>query len=329
MGKNGNTRERPLLILRLLMENSDESHPVSMDEILQMLEKEGIPANRKSVYQDIDSLTSCGYDVVTLKGARFGYYLSSRRFEPAELKLLVDSVQSSRFITTKKTSELIRKIESLASRHEGADLQRQVYVTGRVKSMNESVYNNVDRISTAINSNSSVTFKYFDYDTSLKKVYHQDGVYYSVSPFALIWDNENYYLLGYDEPAEMMKHFRVDKMEHISVTGRKRTGTEHFRAEDLSGYSVMHFGMYHGELQNVRIRFRDRLAGQVIDRFGKDISMFPDTDGFFNIDVKVAVSPVFFSWIFSFGDDAEILGPTGVREEAARYLRKISSIYEN
>ncbi|MBR5045161.1 MAG: WYL domain-containing transcriptional regulator [Oscillospiraceae bacterium] len=329
MGKNGNTRERPLLILRLLMENSDESHPVSMDEILQMLEKEGIPANRKSVYQDIDSLTSCGYDVVTLKGARFGYYLSSRSFEPAELKLLVDSVQSSRFITTKKTSELIRKIESLASRHEGADLQRQVYVTGRVKSMNESVYNNVDRISTAINSNSSVTFKYFDYDTSLKKVYHQDGVYYSVSPFALIWDNENYYLLGYDEPAEMMKHFRVDKMEHISVTGRKRTGTEHFRAEDLSGYSVMHFGMYHGELQNVRIRFRDRLAGQVIDRFGKDISMFPDTDGFFNIDVKVAVSPVFFSWIFSFGDDAEILGPTGVREEAARYLRKISSIYEN
>ncbi|MBR4929118.1 MAG: WYL domain-containing transcriptional regulator [Oscillospiraceae bacterium] len=329
MGKNGNTRERPLLILRLLMENSDESHPVSMDEILQMLEKEGIPANRKSVYQDIDSLTSCGYDVVTLKGARFGYYLSSRRFEPAELKLLVDSVQSSRFITTKKTSELIRKIESLASRHEGADLQRQVYVTGRVKSMNESVYNNVDRISTAINSNSSVTFKYFDYDTSLKKVYHQDGVYYSVSPFALIWDNENYYLLGYDEPAGMMKHFRVDKMEHISVTGRKRTGTEHFRTEDLSGYSVMHFGMYHGELQNVRIRFRDRLAGQVIDRFGKDISMFPDTDGFFNIDVKVAVSPVFFSWIFSFGDDAEILGPTGVREEAARYLRKISSIYEN
>ena len=329
MGKNGNTRERPLLILRLLMENSDESHPVSMDEILQMLEKEGIPANRKSVYQDIDSLTSCGYDVVTLKGARFGYYLSSRSFEPAELKLLVDSVQSSRFITTKKTSELIRKIESLASRHEGADLQRQVYVTGRVKSMNESVYNNVDRISTAINSNSSVTFKYFDYDTSLKKVYHQDGVYYSVSPFALIWDNENYYLLGYDEPAEMMKHFRVDKMEHISVTGRKRTGTEHFRAEDLSGYSVMHFGMYHGELQNVRIRFRDRLAGQVIDRFGKDISMFPDTDGFFNIDVKVAVSPVFFSWIFSFGEDAEILGPTGVREEAARYLRKLSSIYEN
>ena len=329
MGKNGNTRERPLLILRLLMENSDESHPVSMDEILQMLEKEGIPANRKSVYQDIDSLTSCGYDVVTLKGARFGYYLSSRSFEPAELKLLVDSVQSSRFITTKKTSELIRKIESLASRHEGADLQRQVYVTGRVKSMNESVYNNVDRISTAINSNSSVTFKYFDYDTSLKKVYHQDGVYYSVSPFALIWDNENYYLLGYDEPAEMMKHFRVDKMEHISVTGRKRTGTEHFRAEDLSGYSVMHFGMYHGELQNVRIRVRDRLAGQVIDRFGKDISMFPDTDGFFNIDVKVAVSPVFFSWIFSFGEDAEILGPTGVREEAARYLRKLSSIYEN
>lgn len=327
MGQNGYTRERPLLILRLLMESSDEAHPVSMDQILEMLEKEGIPASRKSVYQDIDSLVACGYDIVSLKGARFGYYLSSRNFEPAELKLLVDSVQSSRFITTKKTSELIKKIESLASRHEGADLQRQVYVTGRVKSMNESVYNNVDRISTAINTNSSITFKYFDYDTSLKKVYHQDGTYYSVSPFALIWDNENYYLLGYDEPAEMMKHFRVDKMEHISLTDRRRTGTDLFRTEDLSGYSVMHFGMYHGELQNVRIRFRNRLAGQVIDRFGKDISMFPDIDGFFNIDVKVAVSPVFFSWIFSFGDDAEIIRPESVRKEAEEYLARLLSVY--
>lgn len=327
MGQNGYTRERPLLILRLLMESSDEAHPVSMDQILEMLEKEGIPASRKSVYQDIDSLVACGYDIVSLKGARFGYYLSSRNFEPAELKLLVDSVQSSRFITTKKTSELIKKIESLASRHEGADLQRQVYVTGRVKSMNESVYNNVDRISTAINTNSSITFKYFDYDTSLKKVYHQDGTYYSVSPFALIWDNENYYLLGYDEPAEMMKHFRVDKMEHISLTDCRRTGTDLFRTEDLSGYSVMHFGMYHGELQNVRIRFRNRLAGQVIDRFGKDISMFPDIDGFFNIDVKVAVSPVFFSWIFSFGDDAEIIRPESVRKEAEEYLARLLSVY--
>ncbi|MGX8775178.1 MAG: helix-turn-helix transcriptional regulator, partial [Bacillota bacterium] len=215
MGLNGNTRERPLLILKLLLENSDVAHPVSMEDILGMLDRNGISANRKSVYQDIDSLVSCGYDIRSLKGSRFGYYIATRDFEPAELKLLVDSVQSSRFITTKKTSELIKKIESLASRHEGADLQRQVYVTGRVKSMNESVYNNVDRISTAINTNSSITFKYFDYDTSLKKVYHQDGVYYSVSPYALIWDNENYYLLGYDEPAEMMKHFRVDKLSGI------------------------------------------------------------------------------------------------------------------
>ena len=327
MVQNGNTRQRPLLILRLLMENSDEAHPITMDDILTMLDKEGIPASRKAVYRDIDSLNECGYDIVTLKGARFGYYMASRHFEPAELKLLVDSIQSSRFITTKKTSELIKKIESLTSRHEGADLQRQVYVTGRVKSMNESVYNNVDMISTAINTNSSVTFKYFDYDTSLKKVYHQEGNYYSVSPFALIWDNENYYLLGYDEPAEMMKHFRVDKMEHISVTGQKRVGTEQFRTEDLSGYSVMHFGMYHGELQNVRIRFRNRLAGQVIDRFGKDISMFPDIYGFFNIDVKVAVSPVFFSWIFSFGTDAEIVGPESVRKEAADYLKELSGLY--
>ena len=187
----------------------------------------------------------------------------------------------------------------------------------------------VDRISSAINSSESIRFRYFDYNTSAKKVYHRDGRTYSVSPFALIWDNENYYLLGYDEDDEIMKHFRVDKMESISSSGLPRKGLDLFHEEDLSGYSVMHFGMYHGELQRVRIRFKDRLAGQVIDRFGKDVLMIPDTEGWFNIDVPVAVSPVFFSWVFSFGTDAEIVGPENVRNEAAEYVRSLSALYED
>lgn len=329
MANNGNHRERLLYVLQLLSEKSDSTHPVSTDEILEYLITKDITADRRAIYSDIRTLSSLGYDIVQLKGRHFGYYLTGRTFEAAELKLLVDSVQSSRFITARKTSELIRKIESLASTYEGSDLQRQVYVTGRVKSMNESVFHNVDRISTAINSSVAITFRYFDYDTSLKKVYHQEGKPYEVSPYALIWDNENYYLLGFDEKAEIMKHFRVDKMESISITDRKRTGTDLFRSEDLSGYSVMHFGMYHGELRDVRIRFSNRLAGQVIDRFGKDITMIPDDkEGFFNISVRVAVSPVFFSWLFSFGGDAEILGPASVREEAVDYLNSICRVYD-
>ena len=322
-----NSRERLLIVLRYLLEKSDSSHPVGTEELIAHLEEYGISADRRAIYEDIRSLSASGYDITQLKGHVFGYYISSRTFENAELKLLVDSIQSSRFITTRKTTDLIKKIESLASTHESRDLQRHVYVTGRVKSMNESVFFNVDRISSAINSSESIRFRYFDYNTSAKKVYHRDGMTYSVSPYALIWDNENYYLLGYDEDDEIMKHFRVDKMESISSSGLPRKGLDLFHEEDLSGYSVMHFGMYHGELQRVRIRFKDRLAGQVIDRFGKDVLMIPDTEGWFNIDVPVAVSPVFFSWVFSFGTDAEIVGPENVRNEAAEYLRSLSVLY--
>ena len=324
-----NSRERLLLVLKYLVEKSDSSHPVGTEELIAHLGEHGISADRRAIYEDVRSLSSSGYDITQLKGRTFGYYISTRTFENAELKLLVDSVQSSRFITTRKTTDLIKKIESLASTHESRDLQRQVYVTGRVKSMNESVFFNVDRISTAINSSVSVRFRYFDYDTSAKKVYHHDGKTYSVSPYALIWDNENYYLLGYDEDDGIMKHFRVDKMESIVSTGLPRKGSGMFREEDLSGYSVMHFGMYHGELRRVRIRFSNRLAGQVIDRFGKDVLMIPDKEGCFNIDVPVAVSPVFFSWVFSFGTDAEIIGPEDIRSEAAGYLRSLSSLYED
>ena len=325
----GSNRERLIYVLKLLSERSDSSHPVTMEEIQEFLLSKNMTADRRAIYSDIRALRDLGYDIKQLKGAFFGYYMATRVFDSAELRLLVDSVQSSRFITARKTSELIKKIESLTSLYEGSDLQRQVYVTGRVKSMNESVYYNVDRISTAINSDTAMTFRYFDYDTKVKKAYHQEGRSYQVSPCALIWDNENYYLLGYDEEAGMMKHFRVDKMENIELTDRERTGTDDFRTEDLSNYSVMHFGMYHGELQRVHIRFRNRLAGQVIDRFGKDISMFPDIDGYFNIDVRVAVSPVFFSWVFSFGSDAEITGPENVRQQAREFLASIRNVYDD
>ena len=328
MGKeNSDTRLRLLSILKYLSENSDEEHIAKMEDIQSYLSSLGISAERRAVYDDIHALADFGYDIVFLKGARFGYYMRSRAFENPELKLLVDSIQSSRFITERKTIALIRKIASLGSTYEAKDLQRQVYVSGRVKSMNESVYYNVDSLSSAINEGTAVTFRYFDYDTKGEKVYRQDGELYTVSPFALIWDNENYYLLGYDEPAEMMKHFRVDKMDRISHLDRRRKGSRYFKASDLSRYSVMHFGMYHGETVRVRMRFHNRLSGPVIDRFGKEITMIPYGDDSFTVEAEIAVSPVFFSWMFSFGTDAEILGPESVREEAAGYLKDLGAMY--
>ena len=330
MGKeNSDTRLRLLTILKYLAENSDEEHIATMEALQSHLASQGIPSERRAIYDDMHALADFGYDIVFLKGARFGYYMRSRTFEGPELKLLVDSIQSSRFITERKTISLIRKIASLGSAYEAKDLQRQVYVSGRVKSMNESVYYNVDALSSAINQNNAVTFRYFDYDVNREKLYRQDGEKYTVSPFALIWDNENYYLLGYDEPAEMMKHFRVDKMDRINRLDRKRKGGKYFRAEDLSRYSVMHFGMYHGDTVKVRMRFAERLSGPVIDRFGKEVTMIPQNDGSFTVEEQIAVSPVFFSWIFSFGTDAEILGPESVRTEAAEYLESLSSLYRN
>jgi len=326
--KNVNVRARLLCVLDYILTNSDEDHPVSTEAIITHLAARGHSADRRTVYEDIHAIEAAGYDIISLKGSSFGYFISARTFEDAELRLLVDSIQSSRFITEKKTLSLIKKIESLTSVHRAADLQRQVYVSGRVKSMNETVYYNVDSLSDAINRSVMVTFRYFDYDITAEKVYRRGGAAYHVSPYALIWDNENYYLLAYDAEDSMMKHFRVDKMNRITATGEPREGAEEFTGIDLSRYSVMHFGMFHGDTVDVSMRFSTRLSGPVIDRFGKDVRMIPDGDDHFTVTLPIAVSPVFFSWIFSFGEDAEITGPPAVRSEAAAYLEKLVSVYK-
>lgn len=330
MGKSIDSKIRPLLTLSYLSENTDQDHPAGINEIISFLQSKGIDVERRALYDDFKALRTAGYDVQIKRGrgTYSGYWLGERTFETAELKLLVDCVQSSKFITEKKTMSLIKKIESLDSRHEAKDLQRQVYVTGRVKSMNETVYTNVDSISSAINLSHSITFRYFDYDTRKKKVFRQGGKKYTVSPYALIWDNENYYLLGYDEPAAMMKHFRVDKMDSITMTRRGRTGIEEFEKLDMSRYSVVHFGMYHGEPKRVRMRFSEHLSSPVIDRFGKDVIMIPQGDGTFTVEAEIAVSPVFFSWLFSFGTDAEIVAPPDVRSSASQYLRELLGVYD-
>ena len=262
------------------------------------------------------------------KGKTTGYYIASRDFELPELKLLVDSVQSSKFITHKKTLALIKKIESLASIYDAQLLQRQVYVRNRVKSMNESVYYNVDEISNAINADRRIRFRYFELDVNKQRRFRHNGAVYEISPFALMWDDENYYMLGYDAAAGKMKHYRVDKMVGIETTGQERQGKDCFAGIDMSAYSKQVFGMFTGSGQTVKLRFENPLVGAVIDRFGKEVMLIPDGDEHFTVSVDVAVSPQFYAWLFGFGTAVEILSPESARRELSERAKAVAVLYE-
>ena len=327
MAKSSNQKLKLLYLLRYLMQHSDEAHPVSMAQIIEELARNGISAERKSVYDDVEALRLFGVDIVQLKGKNGGYYIGERDFELPELKLLVDSVQSSKFITQDKTHKLIKKIESLASLYDGQLLQRQVFVTNRVKSMNESVYYNVDAISDAINQDRVIRFRYFEYTISKERRIRKNGGWYEVSPFALTWDDENYYMLAWDGEAERIKHYRVDKMLSITITDDKRSGKEAFSRLDMSAYTKKVFGMFTGAERQVRLRLVNHLAGAVIDRFGPDVILVPDGEEHFTVSLELVVSPQFFAWVFGFGQDAEILSPEDIRAEAAERASSIAKLY--
>ncbi len=327
MAKSANQKLKLLYLLRFLMQNSDEAHPLSMAHIIEELAGNGISAERKSIYDDIEALRLFGVDIVQLKGKNGGYYIGERDFELPELKLLVDSVQSSKFITQDKTYKLIKKIESLASIYDGQLLQRQVFVTNRVKSMNESIYYAVDVISDAITRNRKIRYQYFEYTVEKERRLRHGGKFYEISPFSLIWDDENYYMLGWDSEAEKMKHYRVDKMQKVTLSDDEREGVEEFEKFDMSAYSKTVFGMFGGTEQKVKLRFSNRLVGVVLDRFGRETTVIPDGDEHFTVTLSVVVSPQFFGWIFGFGSEVEILSPEEVRNEMKKQAEEICRNY--
>lgn len=327
MPKSPNQKLKLLYLVKFLLQNSDESHPVSMAKIIEELARNDISAERKSIYDDLESLRLFGFDIVQIKGKNGGYYIGARDFELPELKLLVDSVQSSKFITQDKTHKLIKKIEGLASIYDGQLLQRQVFVSNRVKSMNESIYYAVDGISDAITQNKKIKFRYFEYTVTKERRFRHDGAFYNVSPFALIWDDENYYMLAWDSAAEKFKHFRVDKMHGVSMLDEERDGTQAFQKIDMSAYSKSVFGMFGGNEQSVKMRFANHLAGAVIDRFGRDTLIVPDGEEHFTVNVNVAVSGQFYARVFGFGTDAEIIAPADIREGMKERAQKIIEKY--
>ncbi|MBE6562813.1 MAG: WYL domain-containing protein [Ruminococcaceae bacterium] len=329
MAKRGKQKLKLLRIRDALLEYSDETHPMTVADIIGYLETCGIEAERKSIYEDIEELKYYGMDIITVKGKGGGYYVGSRDFETAELKLLVDAVQSSKFITTAKSRQLIDSISSLAGVHDRAKLKRQIYISDRIKSMNKSIYYTVDSIHTAINENSKIRFGYYHLNSKKEKIRHHDGKIYEASPWLLTWNDEYYYLAAYDSKSGIMKHYRVDKMERVTVTGERRDGEEVFKKMDLDLYSTGMFGMFTGELENVTLECDESLAGAVLDRFGMDTFTSQRENGKFIASVKVAVSPLFFGWVAGFGTKMKITAPERVANEMKNNLSDILKLYES
>lgn len=324
MSRGTNQKFKFTYLMKIMLEKTDDEHSLTMPQIMEELEKYDVTAERKSIYTDFQDMTEkFGVEIIKEQIGRETYYhVGAREFELAEVKLLIDAIQSSKFITQTKSRELITKIKSFVSEHQAKQLQRQVYINDRVKTMNESVYYNVDDIHTAINQNKKIRFKYFKWDINKKLVPRHNGDWFIVSPWALTWDDENYYMVAFDDLDSKIKHYRVDKMMHISIDEEKRSGKEVFRNFDMAENSKATFGMYQGQKAKVKIQFANYMCGVFIDRFGKDISFRPIDDEHSELHVDVNVSPQFFGWIFSLGKDVKVTGPSEVVEQMKVFARE-------
>ncbi len=313
-----------------MLKYTDEEHGLTINEIRDKLLEYEISAERKSLYEDMKDLEVLGFSIESYsEGRNTKYHVVNKPFEIAETKLLVDAIQSSKFITERKSRQLIKKLMENVSDFEAAQLNRQVVVSGRIKAMNESIYYNVDEIHSAISHNKTIEFEYLKWDLNKKLVPRKEGKY-EVSPWALTWDNENYYLVAYDSEAGKIKHYRVDKMRSISMTEKSREGRDIFEKFDMAAYTKESFGMYGGEETTVILRFKDHLVGVMIDRFGTDIPIHPsDREGFSETRVQVAVSEQFFGWIFGLGSDVEIVEPKDIRQNFKKTLDELKGGYDN
>lgn len=325
MPKSKNQKQKILYIMKFFYEETDEEHTLTVNEIIAKLERNGISAARRSIYDDIRTLQAFGVDIVMRKSKTSEYFLGSRVFEMAELKILIDSVQSSRFVTKKKSESLIKKLKSLASKPQVREFSGQIYIYDRIKSMNESIFYNVDTLHNAIASTRKITFRYYDYNIKREKVYRKNGENYRTNPMALTFDNENYYLIAYNEKYEDFVHYKVDRMTDIAVSEERRSmPREPFNA---ANYVKPIFSMFDGETEHITAVFDVSYLNVVIDRFGENVRLSALEDGCFRADFQAAVSPTFLSWIIGFGEGAFIVSPLWVADEVQRLALEVVEMY--
>lgn len=326
----GNNQKLKLYILNnIMLQQTDDEHGLTMPMIEEELEKRGVSAERKSLYRDLEALEELGTEIDYYQiGPRRYYFVSKRIFELPELKLLVDAILSSQFVTVRKSNELIRKLENFISIHQAGQLKRQVYMSERIKTMNESIYYTVDIIHSAIANNQKIRFHYFAWNVKKEAVLRKDGEFYEVSPWALVWNNDSYYLVAFDSEDKKIKHYRADKMKDIVLIDEKREGKASFDEQKEALSTKRFFQMFGGEEKPVRVRFDNELIGVVIDRFGRDVTIIEEKDSF-TAKFDVVVSPQFLGWIMSFGNKAKILGPQSVVDEMKELITEIQEGYKD
>ena len=327
MAKGNNQKLKMLYLAKIFMEETDDAHGLTLPEITQRLNGFDVNADRKTLYQEFEELRRFGLDILTdQRGHNTYYHLGCRDFELPELKLLVDAVQSSRFITDRKSHELIGKLEGLVSVHQARQLHRQVLIAGRIKTMNERIYYNVDILHEAINADAQIRFHYFQWNLNTQPVLRHGGAWYEVSPWGLTWEDENYYLVAYDAADDVIKHYRVDKMLDIAPLDKARQGGERFHG-DITRYTNSLFGMFAGEESAVTLEAENDMVGILIDRFGQDIPIAKVDDAHFETRVTVTVSPQFFGWVMALGDGVRITAPTPVVRKMREAARRLSQTY--
>ena len=328
MPKSFQQKLKILYLMRAFSEKTDETHPMSVKELISYLEGFGIHAERKTIYDDIETLRVFGMDIMNRRERPAGFYLASRDFELAELKVLVDAVQSSRFLTSGKSRQLIHKLEHLTSNYQARELQRQVIVQDQVKNTNESIYYSVDEIHRAISQNRQISFQYTEWTVSKELHLKKNGERYRISPWQMIWQDENYYLVGVDEESGIVKHYRVDKMLKIVTEKENRNGAELFERFDGSGFVSGTFGMFGGREEKISLEFKNYLVGVMIDRFGRDLMIVSKDNDHSVTRVQVNVSPQFYGWLAALGNDIKVLSPENVRKEYRDFLEKALENYE-
>lgn len=332
MPKQHMQKAKLIALQKILLEKTDEDNGLTMAEIIEALKAYGINSERKSLYNDFQILEAFGLDICRTKTSTVRYYIGSRSFELAELKLLVDAIQSSKFITPNKSLVLIKKLEGLVSENKGKELQREVYFTNKAKALNEKIYYNVDTIHNAISKNVKIIFRYYQWDVNfgnrqriIRKERHNSP--YIISPWALRWDDENYYLIGFDSNAEKIKHYRVDKMDSISLSVEERDGREAFNQLDITQYPSGVFSMFGGEKTSVTLSVNNSLVGVIADRFGSDVFITKETENTFRVSVKITLSNQFYAWLFGLGKQIKLIDPPSAVEEFSKLLKDVSDSY--
>ena len=315
MPKSFNQKLKILYLMQAFMERTDREHPMSVPDFILYLEGYGISVERKTVYEDIETLRIFGMKIENRREKPSGYYLADRDFSFPELKILMDAVQSSRFITERQSRELVRKLEHLTSISEAKRLQSQTSVLSGSKAVNREIYDSIQKICDAMADNRQICFNYYEWDFSRELKPKRDGARYRVSPWKMIWKNENYYLLC------------LDKIMHVSIESQKRNGEDIFRNFDFPKYVSGTFGMFGGKEQTVKMEFENHFVGVVLDRFGQDVMLIPKDQEHFTMQARISISPQFYGWLAGLGTGAVIVSPENIRRDYISFLKKTLKNY--